>query len=105
MSEVYIRSQNKEKLLMLGSDGILRYYKKMGSNGEYNHGICFETESTMHELGKYESRARCLEILDEIQSKCGMYLQLDGGPALIRGGLDVQPDVFNIPKVYEMPKK
>ena len=24
---------------------------------------------------------------------------------LIRGGMDVQPAVFNIPKVYEMPKK
>lgn len=103
MSEVYIRSQNKEKLLMLGSNGILRYYKEIGSND--NHMICFETKSEMYDLGKYESRARCLAILDEIQSKCGMYLKLEGGAALIRGEMDVQPAVFNIPKVYEMPKK
>ena len=48
MSEVYIRSQNKEKLLMLGSNGILRYYKEIGSND--NHMICFEFQST----GSYE---------------------------------------------------
>ena len=52
MSEVYIRSQNKEKLLMLGSNGILRYYKEIGSND--NHMICFETESEMYDLGKYK---------------------------------------------------
>lgn len=102
---VYVRSQNKELLLALGASGILKYYKKMEANGEYSHRICFETEPTMYDLGKYESRARCLAVLDEIQSKCGMYLQLDGGLALMRGGMDVQPAVFNIPKVYEMPEK
>ncbi len=103
MSEVYIRSQNKEKLLMLGSNGILRYYKEIGSND--NHTICFETESEMYDLGKYASRARCLKVLDEIQCKCGMYLKIEGGAALIRGGMDVQPAIFNIPRVYEMPEK
>ena len=103
MSEVYIRSQNKEKLLMLGSNGMLRYYKEIGSND--NHTICFETESEVCDLGKYESRARCLEILDEIQDACGSYARLDGGAALIRGGLNVQPSVFVIPRVYEMPEK
>lgn len=105
MSEVYIRSQNKEVFLTLGSGGVLKYQKKMGSNKEYNHMVCFETESEMYDLGKYESRARCLEILDEIQSTCGSYARIDGGVALLRGGLDVQPSVFTIPRVYEMPKK
>ncbi len=100
MSEVYIRSQNKEELLMLGSNGILRY---IGSND--NHEICFETESEIYNIGKYESRARCLKVLDEIQYKCGMYLKLEGGAALLRGGMDVQPEIFNIPRVYEMPEK
>lgn len=105
MSEVYIRSQNKEKMLMLGSNGILRYRREVKGNGEYNHGICFETESEIYDLGKYESRARCLEILDEIQNTCGSYAMINGGAALIQGGLDVQPAAFVIPRVYEMPKK
>lgn len=102
---VYVRSQNKEVLLALGASGILKYYKKMEANGEYSHRICFETKSEMYDLGKYESRARCLKVLDEIQYKCGMYLKLEGGAALLRGDMDVQPAIFNIPRVYEMPEK
>lgn len=105
MSEVYIRSQDKEKLLMLGSNGILRYCRGVNGNGEHGHGIGFETESEIYALGEYESKARCLEILDEIQTTCGSYARIGGGAALLRGGLDVQPSLFVIPRVYEMPKK
>lgn len=81
MSEVYIRSQNKEKLYRLG--------------GNY---ACVE-------YGEYATKERCLEVLDEIQKACVSYLFTAGGAAVIRGGMDVQPFAAVIPRLYEMPEK
>lgn len=57
-----------------------------------------------YELGKYETEERAKEVLQEIVKKYSAYLSITGGPALIQGGMDIQPNVFNIPKVYEMPE-
>ena len=56
-------------------------------------------------IGKYETEERAKEVLQEIVKKYSSYLQLNGGPALIQGQMDVQPNIFNIPKIYEMPEK
>lgn len=109
MSEVYIRSQNKEVLLTFNG-GILECRKCMEfavgtKEPKERYLIYYKTGSEAYDLGKYASVERCIQILDEIQHKCGMYLRLEGGAALIRGGMDVQPAVFNIPRVYEMPEK
>lgn len=56
-------------------------------------------------IAEYESKERCLEVLDELQEVCGKYLMVQGGTALIRGGMNVQPGAFEIPRVYEMPEK
>lgn len=56
-------------------------------------------------LGSYKTEERAKEVLQEIVKKYSMYLQLNGGPAILKGTSDIAPMVFNIPKVYEMPKE
>lgn len=55
-------------------------------------------------LGKYKTMKRAKEVLAEIVQKYSSYLQLTGGPAIMQGQMDIQPNIFNIPKTYEMPK-
>lgn len=55
-------------------------------------------------LGKYKTMKRAKEVLAEIAKKYSSYLQLTGGPAIVQGQIDIQPNIFNIPKVYEMPE-
>lgn len=63
--------------------------------------ICADEET----LGFYTTEERAKEVLQEIVKKYSMYLQLNGGPAILKGTSDIAPMVFNIPKVYEMPKE
>ena len=56
-------------------------------------------------IGKYKTEERAKEVLAEIVQKYSSYLQLNGGPAILQGQMDIQPNIFNIPKVYEMPEK
>lgn len=55
-------------------------------------------------LGKYETEERAKEVLAEIVQKYSSYIQLTGGPAIMQGQMDIQPNIFNIPKTYEMPE-
>lgn len=63
--------------------------------------ICADGET----LGFYTTEKRAKEVLEEIAGKYSSYLQLNGGPAILKGTLDIAPAIFNIPKVYEMPKE
>ncbi len=56
-------------------------------------------------LGEYETEERAKEVLQEIASKYLSYLELKCGPAIMQGGIDIQPNIFNIPKVFKMPEK
>ena len=47
---------------------------------------------------------RAKEVLAEIAKKYSSYMQLTGGPAIVQGQIDIQPNIFNIPKMYEMPE-
>lgn len=109
MSEIYIRSQNREKLCCFGASfNALEYCEtkgyETGRKGEIHHTICI-SDGSLEKIAEYESKERCLEVLDEIQSVCGRYLSWRGGAATIRGGMDVQPGAVAIPRVYEMPEK
>ena len=55
-------------------------------------------------LAKYKTEKRAKEVLQEIAQKYSSYLKLEGGPAILQGQMDIQPNIFNIPKVYEMPE-
>lgn len=63
--------------------------------------ICADGET----LGYYDTEERAKEVLQEIVGKYSSYLQLNGGPAIIKGTVDIAPAIFNIPKVYKMPKE
>ena len=56
-------------------------------------------------VGKYDTEARAKEVLQEIVKEYSSYLELKGGAALVQGDMDIQPNIFNIPKVYKMPEK
>ncbi len=56
-------------------------------------------------IGKYDTEERAKEVLQEIVKEYSNYLLLKGGASLVQGNMAIQPNVFNIPKVYEMPEK
>lgn len=110
MSEVYIRSQNKEKLYRFGiSFNALEYaeqqdFKKGNKKAETRHTICI-SDGCLEEIGEYESKERCIEILDEIQNKCGSYLYAAGNTGLLIGTEATPPMAAVVPRLYEMPEK
>ncbi len=63
------------------------------------------TADTNATLGYYKTEERAKEVLQEIVKKYSSYLELKGAPAVLQGQIDIQPNIFNIPKVYEMPEK
>ncbi len=120
MSEMYIRSQDKERLYSFGNSyGLLKYRKKIvfgcrreeGEETVERHTICILNTAFPHEekylekIGEYESRERCLEVIDEIQEKCESYLYAPGNPGLLRGSTAFPPMAEIIPRVYQMPEK
>ena len=71
MSEVYIRSQNKEKLYRLGGNyacveyGEYEDIKKKRGGAEADkkrHVICI-SDGCLEEIGEYATKERCLEVL------------------------------------------
>ena len=72
----------------LSGDGIYAYFEK----------------DNWSVLGEYKTEERAKEVLQEIAQKFSSYLKLEGGPAILQGQIDIQPNIFNIPKVYEMPE-
>lgn len=84
---------NFEKVEILGQDQNDR--KRIGCG--FNNGKMY--------LGEYKTEERAKEVLVEIVKKYSSYMQLTGGPAIVQGQIDIQPNIFNIPKVYEMPKE
>ena len=109
MSNVYIRSQNREKLYIFGiSFNSLQYEEqhdyKRGKEAATHHTICI-ADGCLEEIAEYESKERCIEVLDEIGKVCVSYLFTAGGAAIVRGGMDVQPFAAVIPRLYEMPEK
>ena len=68
-------------------------------------GFIVGRDDNYRDLGYYKTEERAKEVLAEIVQKYSSYLQLNGGPAILQGQMDIQPNIFNIPKVYEMPEK
>lgn len=113
MSEVYIRSQNREKLYRLGGNYACIEYgayadvkKKRGGAEADNkrHTICI-SDGCLEEIGEYESKERCLEIIDEIQGVCGQYLYAPGNTGFLIGSEATPPMAAVIPRLYQMPEK
>lgn len=62
------------------------------------------TDGDWKMIAEYKTEERAKEVLQEIAQKFSSYLKLEGGPAILQGQIDIQPNIFNIPKVYEMPE-
>ena len=86
MSEVYIRSQNREKLYRLGGNyacieyqgyEAVKHKKGIQEIKEVRHGL-YISDGCLEELAEYPTKERCIEVLDEIQRLCGQYLYAAG---------------------------
>ena len=60
-------------------------------------------ESSSWDLGRYNSKERVKEILQEIANKYTEYYHIKGGHSILNDGGYIQPNMFDFPKVYEMP--
>lgn len=97
-----IVSQDKEKIVNF--DNLTQVYITQNEE-ETAYFIRYETVDSLYDdLGKYETEERAKEVLQEIAQKYSSYLKLEGGPAILQWQVDIQPNIFNIPKVYEMPE-
>lgn len=113
MSEVYIRSQNKEKLYRLGGNYACIEYgeyedikrKRGGSEASQKKHIICISDGCLEEIAEYESKERCIEVLDEIQTVCSQYLYAAGSLGLIKGSESMPPMAAVVPRVYQMPEK
>lgn len=56
-------------------------------------------------IGDYATENRAKEVIREIFEKYGQYLHRKGGPAILKGSVDVPEEFWVLPKVYEMPKE
>lgn len=93
-----IVSQDRKRIVENLNLGII-------NKGEYNQNYVIYNTEIGEDLGEYATEERAKEVLMEIIKKYSSYLQLDGGPAILQGQMDIQPNIFNIPKVYEMPEE
>ncbi|MFR2570924.1 MAG: hypothetical protein ACLS90_04375 [Clostridia bacterium] len=98
-----IVSQDKDKIINF--DNLTQVYITQDEE-ETAYFIRLETVNCLYDdLGEYETEERAKEVLQEIAQTYSSYLKLEGGPAILQGQIDIQPNIFNIPKVYEMPKE
>lgn len=92
-------SQNKEKII-----NFERITEVIVSDKDICVRDNFEVQKGLI-IATYESEERAKEVLQEIIKRYSSYLKLEGGPAILQGQMDIQPNIFNIPKVFEMPKE
>ncbi len=62
-------------------------------------------ESDYFYIGDYATEDRAKEVIQEIWKKYGEYFHRTGGPAILKGSVDVPEEFWVLPKVYEMPKE
>lgn len=103
--EMIIISQDKTEIINF--DNVINInITDCGEDGYLiSAGFVVGRDDNYRDLGYYETEERAKEVLKEIVEKYSSYLELKGGVALMQGGMDIQPNIFNIPKVYEMPKE
>lgn len=56
-------------------------------------------------IGDYATEDRAKKVIREIWEKYGQYLHRPGGPAILKGSVDVPEEFWVLPKIYEMPKE
>lgn len=98
-----IVSQDKDGIINFENITAIRLIVNLEDNKR--NMIAIDTvNAERYTVAKYVTEERAKEVLAEIVQKYSSYLQLNGGPAILQGQMDIQPNIFNIPKVYEMPE-
>ncbi len=92
---------NQDKTVIINFDKVSNIYVQK-NRIEYQ---CPYIEDFYGVLGFYKTEERAKEVLKEIIAEYSEYLRLPGGVAIFKGGMDIQPNVFNVPKVFEMPEE
>lgn len=104
---------SQDKMEIFNFEKIFRLYVDNWSNEEFAtepNCFCIKAEKFSDNmicayLGEYRKEERAKEVLKEIVEKYSSYLELKGGVAFMQGGMNIQPNIFNIPKVFEMPEE
>lgn len=103
-----IMTQNRKCLFNLESSGTVFL---SSCYGNYEEGKPVKVlasfplaEDVTENLGEYESEARAVEVLDEIATEYGKYMNVDLGCNPLTGSY-TQSFAFVHPKVYRMPEK
>lgn len=97
---------SQDKKTIVNFDNVIYANVRKLPPNEIGYAIRIYTfESDFERFALYDTEERAKEVLQEIVSKYSSYLKLEGGPAILQGQIDVQPNIFNIPKVYYMPKE
>ena len=98
MSNMYIRSQDREKLYRLGGNyacveyGSVTKRAKKGQEPKETHRI-FISDGVLEEIGTYETKVSV------------SYLYSAGSPGFLKGAPAFPPFAAEIPRIYEMPEK
>ncbi len=107
MGELYIRSQDRERMYKLGTTFDILVYKNFksfdGENITERHAISIGG-TRLKRIGEYGSRERCMEILDEIQAAlvgCPAYRFRKDGIGKMN---NVMKSDSQITSVYQMPE-
>ena len=107
-----ILSQNGEVMVNVKSLQAITTYKlgnyQRGEKMEKQYRIlaCYGAgEDDCWGIGDYETEDRAKEVIRAIWQKCGEYLHRPGGPAILRGSVEIPEAVWVLPKLYEMPQE
>lgn len=55
-------------------------------------------------LGTYSTEEKAMKVIDMIQNKYLEYCHLKGGPAILKGSIDIAENMWKVPKVFDMPQ-
>ncbi|MFR1351400.1 MAG: hypothetical protein ACLSCA_03105 [[Clostridium] symbiosum] len=110
--KMMILSQNGEVMVNVENLHSITTYKlgdyQRGEKMEKKHRILAwygNGEDDCWGIGDYETEDRAKEIIRAIWQKYGEYLHRQGGPAVLRGSVEVPEMIWVLPKLYEMPQE
>ena len=92
-----IMTQDKTALINM------RAIERIKAEGHLVRAYYFE-DGGRETIGEYASSDLAEKVVGEIADEYGRYLTIQGGPLYTQPGGFVQPQMFEPPKVYKMPR-
>ena len=65
--------------------------------------VAASLDTASESIGYYSTEEKAVKVLDMIQSKYLGYYHLKGGPAILKGSIDIAENMWEVPKVFQMP--